>query len=877
MPSQMSALGERTNQRPTGVKLVKAESETHALSTTDTAASFEVSPADGLSPIQVEERTARYGYNELPKRRRVPVAIRALKQLRDPMAMLLIVAASISALVLDEFAEAVAIIAIVLLNVAIALVQEGKAERALDALGTFQMPHARVIRDGVTQEVSVKELVPGDLLLLSEGDRVPADCRLVDSSSVLVDESSLTGESLPVAKDPECILDPETPVSDRANSLFTGTLVVHGSGRAIVVSTGASTQLGRIAATLSSERRPTPLQVELARLTGRLGLIAIGAAAITLAITLVQRGTDPDALQEAFLAAVALAVAAVPEGLATVVTVALALGVLRMAGKGAIVRRLPAVETLGATSVIATDKTGTLTRNELFVVDVWAPGHEDEARRICTLCNDATLDPPTGDPLEVALLQWAGIDLVERTRGTYELVTKVPFDSVSKSMTVTVRSDGKESLLAKGAWESILGASAADGELSSEIERRANDMARRGLKVLGLSASDPYDPLSPSADQHFVGLIGLGDPIRKEAPDAVAKAERAGVRIVMVTGDHIETARAIAADVGIEGDAAITGRQIDEEGVEFHAKTASIFARVSPDQKLELVEALRSQGEVVAVTGDGVNDAPALHKADIGVAMGRGGTDAAREASDLVITDDNLATIVDAIHEGRGIYDNIRKVVEYLVAANISEVLVVISVLVLFPEVGVPLLPLQLLWINLVTDGLPAIALGVDPIPADLMQRRPRSRVDTLVDRSRVVRSLARGAVIAGSCIAVLVISRYLFDEPWNHARAAMFVTLALSQLAFSFALSGGSTRGAAPSKHGSVFVRLADNHLLLWGAAIGLALQIAAVNWPPLIEVLGTAPLDLSEWGLVAVAALLPTIVIKSWDSERAARDLRQ
>jgi P-type Ca2+ transporter type 2C len=847
----------------------EAELSPHAISTAEVIAALEASPADGLSGVQVDERTARYGYNELPKQRRTPLFTRALRQLRDPMALLLIAAALISAVVLDEFVEAVAIIAIVLLNVAIALIQEGKAQRALDALGTFQTSRARVIREGVTQEISVKELVPGDLLILTEGDRVPADCRLMYASSVLTDESSLTGESLPVSKDPECILHPDTPVTDRANSLFSGTLVVHGSARAIVIATGPATQLGQIAMTLSSERRPTPLQVELGRLTGRLGLIAIGAAAITLAIALVQRGTGAGALQEAFLAAVALAVAAVPEGLATVVTVALALGVLRMAGRGAIVRRLPAVETLGATSVIATDKTGTLTRNELFVVDVWAPGYEDEARMICSLCTDATLDPPTGDPLEVALLQWVGADAVRRSQGTCNVVAKVPFDSVSKMMVVTVRHEGKESKLAKGAWESVLRLCHMPDELRSEISERATNMARRGLKVLGLGASGSDEPSSPTADLHFVGLIGLGDPIRKEAPAAVAKARQAGVRIVMVTGDHIETAKAIATDVGLESAAAVTGNQIDDDGIEMHAQTAGIFARVSPDQKLQLVEALRAQGEVVAVTGDGVNDAPALHRADIGVAMGRGGTDVAREAADLVITDDNLATIVDAIHEGRGIYDNIRKVVDYLLAANISEVLVVVAVLLLFPEVGVPLLPLQLLWINLVTDGLPAVALGIDPIPEDLMRRPPRSRKDTLVDRHRILRSTGRGAVIAAGCIGTFVLSHYLLDQPWGHARATMFVTLALSQLAFSFAVSANTTSQASPrNKHKRLSDSLTSNHLLLWGAAVGLVLQIGAMTWPPLIEVLGTASLDLGEWTLVLVGALLPAVAIRSWDS---------
>jgi Ca2+-transporting ATPase len=788
---------------------------------------------------------------------------RVARQLRDPMAILLIVAASISGIALDQAVEAIAILAIVVLNGVIALVQEGKAQQALEALRDYETPQSRVLRDGVIQHIPARELVPGDLILLNEGDRVPADARLLQADSVRVDESSLTGESLPVSKRLEtCPVD--TPVADRSNMVFSGTLVVHGSGRALVITTGPQTEFGRIASQLSEERKATPLQGELTRLTTQLGILAAIAAVMMLFITFLEHGVSVDTLNEAFLAAVALAVAAVPEGLATVVTIALALGVLRMASQGAIVRRLPAVETLGATTVIATDKTGTLTRNELSVVDLWISDH-DGARLVCALCNDATLEPTSGDPLEVALLRWVGAAETERSRKEFEIVRKVPFDSNRKMMMVTARVGDSYENLIKGAPESVLAVSTLPpGHTAAEIDGLVLEMAGRGAKVLALAVGKEGGSVTEAPQEpRLVGLVALGDTVRSEAHRAIHDARRAGVHLVMVTGDHVETAKAIAVEVGLRDVAAMTGDELTKGGMPMDPLSVTIYARTTPEQKLELVNALQQRGEIVAVTGDGVNDAPALLRANIGVAMGESGTEVAKEASDLVITDDNLATIVAAIREGRGIYDNIRKVLEYLVAANISEVLVVLLALVLFPELGVPLLPLQLLWINLVTDGLPAIALAMDAPSPRIMERPPRARADSLLSASRVKRLAYRGAALASACLGAFAVARFVFNEPLGHARATMFVALALAQLGYAFAVRRPSEPADGPRSPRDTVRRLVSNHWLIAAAVIGLLLQVLAVSWQPLIELLGTATLSMKQWVVVGAAAILPSSLI--------------
>ena len=827
----------------------------------------------GLDPEVAAYRLGEAGPNELPAPRREHLLGRLARQLREPMALLLIAAAAVDGIGLRERVDAAAILAIVVLNAVIALVQEGKAARDLEALRTMETPTARVLRAGRPRVVPSREIVPGDLVLLTAGDRVPADLRLAETSSVEIDESMLTGESLPVAKDARAISREHDVLSDRIGMSYAGTLVTRGTGLGLVVATGAGTELGAIAEGLRGPEQSTPLQTDLARLTARLGTIAVAIAAGVFVLTFVRMGFTGDALQRAFLPAVALAVAAVPEGLATVVTVGLALGVRRMAEHGAIVRRLPAVETLGSTTVILTDKTGTLTENRMRLDTVLVPGRrpapleeiDPSLRRgvadVAVLCNDAVLDPPSGDPLELALLEAfvAEIDSLRRSAGPR--VAVAPFDSERKRMSALHRVEGRATLFVKGAPESVLArcvSVAVDGRGAAldEAERTAilaevETLAGRGMRTLALARREllsiPSDLVQEERDLTLVGLIALRDPVRPEAAGAVAETRAAGIRLTMVTGDHAATARSIATEVGLAGSEprVMTGAALREAGIPPDPGSVPVYARVDPDEKLALVEAFQAKGEVVAVTGDGVNDAPALRRADIGVAMGRAGSDVAREASDMVVTDDNLATIVTAVREGRGIYDNIRKVVDYLVGGNLSEISVVVASLLLFADLEVPLLPLQLLWINLLTDGLPAVALGVDPADPRLMTRAPRMRRERLLDVRRIGFLFARGVCIATASVGSLAIAHFAWHQPWGHARTVMFTVLVVAHLLYAFAVR----RGAATF----------SNRWLLAAVGMGIALQLLVLTVPAAHSLFGTAPLSLREWALVAAGWIAP------------------
>lgn len=861
--------------------------QAHTLAWKDVVRLLQTDPRRGLSDDEARRRLDLSGPNELPAHESRTLTAHLASQLTDPMALLLMAAAAISGIALREALDALVIGAIVVLNAVIALVQEGKAERALEALKRLETPMATVVRADAPRRIPARELVPGDIVLLAAGDKVPGDVRLIDAESLEVDESLLTGESLPVSKQPDATADVGAPLSERIAMLFSGTLVTRGTARGAVAATGADTALGAIAAALSGPPGSTPLQEELRHLTSRLGTVAVVIAAAVFALAAWRQGGG---IEQAFLSAVALAVAAVPEGLATVVTVALALGVRRMATLGAIVRRLPAVETLGSTTVILTDKTGTLTQNHMrWEGTVLASGARLEigsrtpvaelAARIAVLCNDAPADASFGDPVDVALLEAVGPDAVPEIRARYPRIAEVPFDSERKRMSTLHRGKGGVFLAVKGAPESViersLSAMGPAGRASplhdderAALRRSVDEMAERGARVLALAyrnLDDSQNEIEAEEDElTFVALAELRDPLRKEAPSAVASARSAGIAILMVTGDHPGTARSIASEVGIAvGDKVVTGRDLKENGVPSDPLETPVYARVDPSDKLSLVEALKRSGHVTAVTGDGVNDAPALRRADIGVAMGRSGTDAAREAADMVVTDDNLATIVGAVREGRAIYDNIRKVVEYLVAANLSEIVVVVTALLLFPELGVPLLPLQLLWINLVTDGLPAVALGVDPPDPHLMQRRPRREADRLLNPARLRRLLARAALLAGASLVTLVVSHYSWGYSWSHARGTMFTTLAASQLVYALAVRKPAGWKARREGRLRTLRLIFANRWLLVGIACGLALQILVGTWAPLGAVFDVYPLGLDEWGLVAASACLPSVII--------------
>lgn len=817
----------------------------HALPVSQVCAELGSDVESGLEPEDASRRLRSDGPNRLPLPDKQKIWSRVAQSLRDPMAILLLVAASVSAVALDEVVEAVAIVCVVVLNSAIGVFQEAKAEAALEELHKMETSSARVVRGGSILVIDPVDLVVGDLVELSEGDRVPADLRLVRSDLLTVDESSLTGESLPVQKDVSTFPE-DAPLADRADVAHLGTLITHGAGSGLVVATGPRTHMGAIASSLSRRSPDTPLQRELAGITRWLAGVAVISG---VALMLVSALTGSSAsLDELFLAAVSLAVAAVPEGLATVVAVALAVGVSKMAAEGAIVRALPAVETLGATTVIATDKTGTLTMNRLEVADSWRSATTRIApATVASLCNDASIDPESGDPLDVALLHWVGVEVVAVERGRWKILSREPFDSVRKYMSVTCRTTSEQVTLLKGAPEVIF--EMCGGSATDDAAETATAMARRGLKVIALAAGPP------DGMPDLVGLVGLGDRLRPEARLTIARAKRAGVRVVMVTGDHPDTARAIAREAGLDADLVVTGSSMERSAPEL--ARVNVFARTTPNQKLELVESLQNAGEVVAVTGDGVNDAPALQRADIGVAMGRSGTEVAKQAADMVVSDDDLATIVTAIKQGRGIYSNVRRVIQYLVAANLSEVLVVLGCIVLFPELGVPLFPLQLLWINLLTDTLPAIGLGLDKPAERSLRVPPRDPKERILNGSMLRRVALAGSVLAGGAVGGLIIARYVWDETWLYARTVMFLILVLSQLVYAAVVRITAESSGRPE------LPWWRNPWLVAGLAGGLSLQVVVVAFPWTRDLLDIAALDGRDVALTALAATIPALVL--------------
>jgi Ca2+-transporting ATPase len=834
--------------------------------------------ADGLSQGEAEELLRREGPNELPASPRRPWYARFAIHIAEPMSLLLLGAAAIEGLWLQEELEAFAIAGIVLINAVIGTVQEGRAQRALEALRSMEPHAATVVRDGTPRRIDVRTIVPSDVVVLEAGGRVPADMRLLDATDLEIDESVLTGESLPVRKTASI----NAAATDREDEASAATLVTRGTGHGLVTATGAASSLGRLASELGTKPPPTPLQRRLTSLSARLGLAAVAIAGGVFALTLLRTGGE--GLREAFLSAVALAVAAVPEGLAAVVTVVLAIGVRDMADRGAILRRLPAVETLGSATVILTDKTGTLTRNELHVdrvlvgdVDAREPAElppqvAETVLRVLGVGNEATVDPPTGDPLEVALVTWIGADRLRELRGAHPRLATAPFDAERRRTTALVRDGDAGQLLVTGAPETVVHrcgrALAADGETTPvDDERReallakAADLAAAGARVIALGVAqadaDGTDIAEADDDLTLVALVPLRDPVRPEAAEAVRRATGAGLRVAMVTGDHAGTARSVAARVGIApADAAVVeGSTLRDEREEIDPSHVAVFARVRPEDKLHLVRRLQEQDEIVAVTGDGVNDAPALRQADIGVAMGRTGSDVAREAADMVITDDDLGTIVEAIGEGRRLFDGIRKVVDYLVAGNLSEITVVIVALFLVPAAGVPLTPLQLLWINLLTDGVPALALG-----ADRGTGRPAPRPTAgLLSLRRLPLLAARAALIAAASLGALIVARTTFDATWDEARTAMFTVLVVAHLMYAFVVRGDPGDGARPRLERPWTARG-----LVFAVGIGLVLQVAILAVPAMREVFGLAPFPrglailVVAGGLGAPAAML-------------------
>ena len=771
-------------------------------------------PKLGLSQNEVTERLQKYGENRLREKKKQSNLSRFIGQFKDVMIIILLIAAAVSFGVVvfeknwGELFEPILILVIVVLNAVMGVYQEGKAEKALDALKNMSAPHARVIRDDKESIVDASNLVVGDIIRLEAGDFVPADARLIYSVGLKSEESALTGESVPTDKDYSAEVGENAPLGDRSNMVFSGCSITYGTATAVVVATGMDTEMGKIAGLLEGEKdTQTPLQKKLAVLGKYLGFMALGACAVIFVVGLLN---DINPL-EIFMTSVSLAVSAIPEGLPAIVTIVLSIGVQRMASKNALIRRLPAVETLGSASVICSDKTGTLTQNRMTLTKAYVDGgsieeiSENNSSDIKTLLNYATLccdgnvvfgekEEHIGDPTETAIIVAAHKNGSEKSElnEKYHRLGEIPFDSDRKLMTTVNEIDGKITVIVKGAFD-MLTPHCVSGDIE-KARKITEEMSGEALRVLAVAYKVidkvPEDMTTTALENGltFMGLLGMIDPPRPEAKEAVALCRKAGIKPVMITGDHVITASAIAEALGImeEGDMAITGAELDamsEEELDSKITKISVYARVSPENKIRIVKAWQRKGQVVSMTGDGVNDAPALKAADIGCAMGITGTDVAKGASDMTLTDDNFATIVDAVKEGRGIYANIKKVVAFLLGTNIGEVITVFFAMILWHKT--PLLSMQLLWINLVTDSLPAIALGMEPVEKDIMSNKPRSKNEGIFAGGLGVR-----VVLQGIMFAVITLVGFRLGETAMGIEAGQtmaFMILSLSQIVQSF------------------------------------------------------------------------------------------
>ena len=838
----------------------------------------------GLTCAQVEEQRAKFGENRLKEKKKKTNLQRFLEQFRDVMILILIGAAIISFIVAcvegepKEFFEPALILVIVIVNAIMGMLQESKAEKALDALKNLSAPHARVIREGQEQVIDAAELVPGDVIKLEAGDFVPADAKLVRSVSLKCEESALTGESVPAEKDADALVAEDAPLGDRHNMVFSGCGVTYGTATAVVTATGMNTEMGKIANMLeSSEETQTPLQQKLATLGKYLGIVAIVACLVIFVVGLL----DGMAVMEIFMVAVSLAVSAIPEGLPAIVTIVLSIGVQRMVKKNAIIRRLPAVETLGGASVICSDKTGTLTQNRMTLVKAYTDGGALEEigqnsapvlqlLRYGALCCDGSVvvrEDGTvqhiGDPTETSIVFAAEKQGMPKAKLNEEnpRLAEIPFDSDRKLMTTVNRVDGKLIAITKGAFD-VLAQRCVRGDI--EAARRVNDeMSEQALRVLAVAWREleevPQNPTSETLEKDltFMGLVGMIDPPRPEAKQAVAVCRKAGIKPVMITGDHVVTASAIAREIGIlrPGDEAVTGTQLDKMSdaeLDQRVRNISVYARVSPENKIRIVKAWQRQGEVVSMTGDGVNDAPALKAADIGCAMGITGTDVAKGAADMTLTDDNFATIVDAVREGRGIYANIKKVVGFLLGTNIGEILTVFFAMILWRES--PFLSMQLLWINLVTDSLPAIALGMEAVEKDVMEQKPRAKSEGLFAHGYGVRIGLQGCMFAILSLLAYQIGKNLYGAV-EGGQTLAFMVLALSQVVQAFNMR---------SFHSIFRIGVFTNRKLNGAALVSLALMALVLFIPPVAGAFGLVALSPVLYLIGLGLSLAPLIVME-------------
>ncbi len=848
----------------------------------------------GLSSDTAAERLQEYGENRLQDKKPITMWQRFLHQMQDVMVIILIIAAVISlGLSIYEYIvelkpidwiEPAAIVAIVILNAVLGIVQESKAEAALQALRNLSAPNARIRRDGKLITAPAYTLVPGDIVELEAGDLVPADCRLLEAYTLACNESSLTGESLPVEKSADPVYDDITPLADRTNMLYAGCGVTGGKAVAVVVATGMQSEMGHIATMLEGEEDgDTPLQKKMAQLGKYLGFIALGVCVIIFVIGLIFRLS----LMDMFMTAVSLAVAAIPEGLPAIVTIVLALGVQRMVDKHAIIRRLPAVETLGSASVICSDKTGTLTQNKMTLTRAFVQQQMVELRKeapqqglqqllqLAALCTDATVtvedgkEIAIGDPTETAILSYVNATVATKEQLLMDMprVGEIPFDSERKRMTSIHRTEDATIVIVKGAPEMVFPC-CTRGHIA-EAEDANTAMAKDALRVLAVAYKILREP--PAAytvkelecNLTLAGLVGMIDPPRKEVKAAVADCNNAGIRTVMITGDNIVTASAIATELGIlqEGDLAITGQQLQElsdDELDANITRYRVYARVTPSDKIRIVKAFKKRGDVVAMTGDGINDAPALKAADIGCAMGITGTDVAKGAADMTLMDDNFSTIVAAVREGRGIYDNIRKAVHFLLSCNLGEILTVFSAMLLWRHS--PLLPIQLLWLNLITDSLPALALGVESPEADIMRRAPRTQREGLFSGGVGLQAIWQGVMFA----VLTLIAYYVGAIVWNDTllgSTMAFATLAIAQILHAFNIR---------SSHSLFKVGFHTNKTMLLAAAGSLVLMLAVMLIPGVQGVFSLVPMSTAAWGVVLCLAIEPLIIMETYKGIR-------
>ena len=853
--------------------------------------------ADGLTSGEALKRQEECGKNKLEEAKKTSIIKRFLLQLADPMILILIAAAVISAVTAtidggEGYADVIIILVVVLINAILGVVQESKAEAAIEALQKMSAATSKVLRDGRISVVKSEDLVPGDVVILEAGDAVPADGRILESASLKIEEAALTGESVPVNKYSDPLQSgedgKEIPLGDRKNMMYMGSTVVYGRGKAVVTEIGMKTEMGKIANALTlAEEGKTPLQIKLAQLSKTLTWIVLGICVFIFAFNIIKAGDFHfEPILDSFMVAVSLAVAAIPEGLATVVTIVLSIGVTKMSKRNAIIRKLTAVETLGCAQIICSDKTGTLTQNKMTVVDHFGDD-EQLLGRAMALCSDAELDPEkneaTGEPTECALVNYANaIGLSKNAlKAEYPRVSELPFDSMRKMMTTFHEHDGKIIQYTKGAPDEILKRCThyiENGEIREMTDEYKNkilaankEMADRALRVLSAAMREydtlPEEPSSDTAENDliFIGLTGMIDPIRPEVKAAIEECKSAGIRAVMITGDHRDTAVAIAKELGIIQDEsqAITGAELNEmsdEELDRRIAEFGVYARVQPEHKVRIVNAWRKNGCITAMTGDGVNDAPSIKNADIGIGMGITGTDVTKNVADMVLADDNFATIVGAVGEGRRIYDNIRKAIQFLLGSNMSEVLSVF-----FSSIFgfVILKPVHLLWINLITDCFPALALGIEKGEADLMKRKPRNPKDGIFAGGLGIDVVYQGVLVSALTVLAFMIGNYfehgvwsLFNADSGHGITMAFLTMSMAEIFHSFNMR---------SQRGSIF-KLKTQNGILWGAgALSLVLTTLVIEVPFLADAFDFVSIGLKEYviALGLAFAVIPIVEI--------------